>query len=210
MNVTGVIRHVSRVTRCDRTGFSFSFVAKIEQCYVFTNNSYTNYLEKFLTFVPGILSFAERHEKLFMKNPPPPLTGFLLERTSKLMKKQAQRLLKQAAVGVTVDQWVILQELAHENGLSQYELAQRTVKDAPTVTRIIDLLCEKKLLERRPDVEDRRRFRIFLTRAGRKKYEQIYPLIRSFRENAFRGLSANERKVLTEFMHRIKENLKTE
>ncbi|HHJ51406.1 MAG TPA: MarR family transcriptional regulator [Phaeodactylibacter sp.] len=144
-----------------------------------------------------------------MKNPPPPLTGFLLERTSKLMKKQAQRVLKQADAGVTVDQWVILQELAHENGLSQYALAERTMKDPPTVTRIIDLLCEKKLLERRADARDRRRFRIFLTRAGRRKYEQVYPLIRAFRESAFKGLSANERKTLTEFMQRIQENLKT-
>ncbi len=144
-----------------------------------------------------------------MKNPTPPLTGFLLERTSKLMKRQAQRRLKEIGAGVTVDQWVLLQELAHEDGLSQYELAERTVKDAPTVTRIIDLLCEKKLLERRTDKQDRRRFKIFLTPAGRRKYEQVYPVIRSFRESAFEGLSANDKKQLTQLMNRIQENLKT-
>ncbi len=144
-----------------------------------------------------------------MKNPRPPLTGFLLERTSKLMKKQAQRRLKEVGAGVTVDQWVLLQELAHQDGLSQFELGERTVKDAPTVTRIIDLLCEKKLLERRMDEQDRRRFKIFLTTAGRRKYEQVYPVIQSFRESAFKGLSTKEKKLLMQLMNRIQENLKT-
>ncbi len=143
-----------------------------------------------------------------MKNPPPPLTGFLLERTVKRMKKQAQRALKKAEAGVTVDQWVILQELAHEDGLSQYELGERTVKDAPTITGIIDRLCRKKLLERRSDPEDRRKFRIYLTKVGRRKYEEVYPCIQSFRESAFQGLSANDRKWLTDILHRINNNLK--
>ncbi|MDZ7898154.1 MAG: MarR family transcriptional regulator [Arcicella sp.] len=74
------------------------------------------------------------------------------------------------------------------NGVSQNELAEMTVKDAPTVTRIIDLLVKKGLAERTMAENDRLRsstlrsrtlagkssmkpilwWRIFVKRAGAK------------------------------------------
>ena len=91
------------------------------------------------------------------------ISGFIIERTAKRMKQSFKKILKEKNAGITVDQWVILQELKKEDGLSQFEIASRTFKDAPTVTRIIDLLCKKQLLRRLPDTTDRRKFNIFLT-----------------------------------------------
>ncbi len=135
------------------------------------------------------------------------ISGFIIERTAKRMKQSFKSILKEKDAGITVDQWVVLQELKKEDGLSQFEIAIRTYKDAPTVTRIIDLLCKKQLLERLPDPKDRRKFKIFLTKAGKAKIKEILPLVESFRKEAWNGLSDKEMNQLSTILNTIFKNL---
>lgn len=103
--------------------------------------------------------------------------GFFIERTTKKIKQKLQRKFHSLNAGITVDQWVVLDSLHKDPGLSQYEIAERTYKDAPTVTRIIDLLCKKNLVERVMDESDRRRFNIFLTEDGHEKIQELLPIV---------------------------------
>ena len=70
---------------------------------------------------------------------------FILERTSKKMKHAFQRVLKKWNTNLTADQWVVLQCLQEHDGLTQFEIGQKTYKDAPTLTRIIDKLVNKNM-----------------------------------------------------------------
>ncbi len=72
------------------------------------------------------------------------ISGYQIELTAKLMRQRFKRSLHKAKAGVTIDQWVLLQQLSLGDGISQLELATAVYKDAPTVTRIIDLLVEAK------------------------------------------------------------------
>jgi len=135
------------------------------------------------------------------------ISGFMLERTTKLMKRHFQQKLAAAGVGVTVDQWVVLQELDRKNGLSQLEIARLTFKDAPTVTRIIDLLCEKQLTRREPDERDRRRFKIVLTEQGKAKIQKVLPIAREMRSTAWHGLTDDDMDQLVQTLNTIFENL---
>lgn len=135
------------------------------------------------------------------------IPGFLIERTAKKMRQSFKQVLLRMEVGVTIDQWAILYELNRADGLSQLELAQRTYKDAPTVTRIIDKLCLKQLVERRADPEDRRRFSIFLMKQGRLKIELILPEARAFREKVWDGLGENKVKELIQTLNHVFRNL---
>lgn len=134
-------------------------------------------------------------------------SGFIMERTTKRMKQYFQRILSEADADITVDQWVILQQLDQQDGRSQLELARATYKDAPTVTRIIDLLAQKKLVERAPDPDDRRRFRICLTDRGRKKIASVLPLVISFRQAAWAGLNDEQIDQLVDTLNIIFDNL---
>ena len=135
------------------------------------------------------------------------LSGFVLERTAKRMKQSFKQELKRAGVGVTVDQWVVLYELSKEDGLGQYEIGERVFKDAPTLTRIIDLLGKKELIKREPDPEDRRKFSINLTLAGRQKVKEILPVAQQFRQRAWKGMSPREIQDITEALNTIFNNL---
>ena len=136
------------------------------------------------------------------------LHGFILERTAKRVKQYFQKQLSDHNTGITIDQWVILQVLADKDGLSQLEIAKAVFKDAPTVTRIIDLLCKKKLTERVSDDKDRRRFKINLTAEGHKKIEQVLPIIKEARLKTWDGIADEDRKQLVQTLNQVFANLK--
>jgi DNA-binding MarR family transcriptional regulator len=134
-------------------------------------------------------------------------SGFLLERTAKRMKQAFQRELQAAGADITVDQWVVLQELDREDGQPQLAIAQAVYKDAATLTRIIDLLCQKELTRRVVDPEDRRRFLVELTEAGRAKIAEVKPLVRAFRRRAWQELDNEQMDRLVDALNRIFDNL---
>lgn len=115
--------------------------------------------------------------------------SFLLDRTSRRVKQYAQQQFKLQNFGITVDQWLILKKLNETDNLSQSELAEIAFKDTPTLTRIIDLLCEKGLTERRMDTQDRRKFIVHLTELGQAKVEELSPKIDLIRQKAWENLS---------------------
>lgn len=134
--------------------------------------------------------------------------GFVLERTAKRMKQYFQHKLQGANTGITVDQWVIIQALHQQNGQSQLELATATFKDAPTVTRIIDLLAKKELVERTPNPSDRRKFKITLTNKGQNKFDEVWPLVEEGRKEAWGNLAPDQFEQLMENLNIIFENIK--
>ena len=72
----------------------------------------------------------------------PEVWSFLLERTAQVMKQHTQRKLTAGNFGVTIHQFALLKKLQEEGAMSQTELAAGTFKDAPTITRIVDLLAK--------------------------------------------------------------------
>lgn len=137
------------------------------------------------------------------------ISGFVVERTAKCIKQAFQKELSAREMDVTADQWVILQTLDEQDGLSQIQLGEKTYKDAPTITRIIDLLCKKNLVERKANIDDRRRFDIFLTKEGKAKIKKVLPLVKGLRVEAYDGLSQKELNQLVKTLNKIYSNLKS-
>ena len=135
------------------------------------------------------------------------ISGFVIERTSKRMKQRFQELLKAKEIGVTVDQWVVLYALSQFSGLSQFEIGQKVFKDAPTLTRILDLLDKKELVQRTPNSKDRRQFILSLTPKGYKKVKEIIPLTKLFRTKAWEGLTDEEISKMESVLNKVFINI---
>ncbi|HEX8038351.1 MAG TPA: MarR family transcriptional regulator [Chryseosolibacter sp.] len=133
--------------------------------------------------------------------------SFLLDRTARRVKQYAQQKFKALKLNVTVDQWLVLKHLYEREGMKQNELAELLFKDNPTVTRIIDLLCEKEMAIRRQHPSDRRSFQVELTRKGRKKVEQMKPKIEKIRLKAWEGLSKDDFTHFKKVLDSIYKNL---
>jgi len=134
---------------------------------------------------------------------------FKIDTTIKKIRQQIQKKFDDLKVDLTVDQWVLLDHIYRfENeGISQGELAEMTVKDAPTVTRIIDLLVKKGLSERTMSENDRRKFRITLTDAGRNKFDEAYPIVAEVRKKGWGDLNDEDYKLFVRILDSIYVNI---
>lgn len=131
---------------------------------------------------------------------------FKIDTTIKKIKNALQKQFNDAGFDLTVDQWVLLDHVFRNPGISQNTLAELTAKDAPTVTRIIDLLNKKGLAERRMAEDDRRKFLIFLTPAGEAKYNQVLPIVVDIRRQGWGGLSDDDYQHFVRIMDSIYQN----
>ncbi|MBT1701561.1 MarR family transcriptional regulator [Fulvivirgaceae bacterium PWU4] len=133
--------------------------------------------------------------------------SFLLDRTARRVKQYAQQRFKELGFNITVDQWIVLKHLYEHKELKQNELAELLFKDNPTLTRIIDLLCNKGLTVRNTHPEDRRSFMVSLTRNGVKKVEQLSPKVKDIRLKAWEGLSTRDFNQFKKILNTIYQNL---
>lgn len=136
--------------------------------------------------------------------------SFLLDRTARRVKQYAQQRFKEMGFNITVDQWLVLKQLYENKQIKQNELAERVFKDNPTLTRIIDLLCDKGLAERNMHPGDRRCFMVSLTPKGRKKVNDLLPKIQEVRLKAWDGLSRTDFNQFKRILNTIYANLGNE
>jgi len=134
--------------------------------------------------------------------------GFILESTAKKIKLELQRKFNEIGVDITVDQWVILLELHHHGVQNQVELCERCAKDAPTITRIIELLVKKELIIRDNCIEDRRKFNISLSKKGKALIQKLLPLVIQFRKQGWNNLTEKDIQHIERITKKIQDNLK--
>jgi len=132
--------------------------------------------------------------------------GYLLERTSRQVKLSFSQAFKALKIDLTPEQWVLLENLYNENGISQTELAERIFKNTPTISRILDLLCEKGYTARKRFENDRRRHRVFLTQEGKDVVEQLQPTVKQLREQGWQQLNEEDYAHLNRILTRVFEN----
>ena len=65
-------------------------------------------------------------------------------------------------MGITVEQWVILKIVHESEALTQKELANKSFRDPASITRTMDLLEKKGLLQRDALPNNRRAYTIAL------------------------------------------------
>lgn len=141
-----------------------------------------------------------------MKTLDPDLTvGFLIHDVSRMMRgwfdARAQHL------GLTRAQWRVLMQLAAREGASQRELAEILEIDTVTLGRHIDRLERDMWLERRPDPNDRRVWRLHLTPSARPTMDEMEALALELNEAVLTGLDEAGRAALRVALQRIKANV---
>jgi MarR family transcriptional regulator for hemolysin len=110
--------------------------------------------------------------------------------------------------GMTRAKWAVLARLDRFEGLKQTELAEMLDLQPITLTRLLDGLAENGLIERRPDPEDRRAKRLFLTPAARPLLERLTALGEDLMATALAGLSPADVDALLGRLTAVKENLR--
>lgn len=132
---------------------------------------------------------------------------FLIDQTSKTAKRFSQREFDRRGLGITVDQWVLLKIIEENDGLSQNELAEKSKRDGASITRTLDLLEKKNLLQRQAISGNRRQYSIVLTPNGKEFIALNMPMVNEQRAISMAGFSDQEIEMLKSMLLRIKENM---
>lgn len=99
--------------------------------------------------------------------------------------------------GLTGPQRSVMQALVHSGGGSLKELTARVGLAHSTVSGIVDRLEKRGLVERQPDLHDRRHTRIIFSREVREFMEKRYPVIAAHPLfHVLRLAGARERKAI--------------
>ena len=124
-----------------------------------------------------------------------------------LLKRELAGVFKASGFDVTPEQWAVLSRLAEKDGLSQNNIAHITFKDNANITRIVDKLQRKGLLERKAHPSDRRTWLLYITPAGKGVIKQLQPLALKVLERATGQIPEEEVRKLNNQMQKIIYNL---
>ena len=100
-----------------------------------------------------------------------PHLGLLLERAGRVVADRLGRSIGPG--GVTSDHWRVLRHLADEAGHTMGEIAERLEMNPPTLTKLIDRMVGKSLVQRAADPEDSRRVLVYVTDAGLAMLQEL-------------------------------------
>lgn len=104
--------------------------------------------------------------------------------------------------GLTAQQYNALRLLAsaHPRTLRTLDLAVRLISRAPDITRLLDRLEQRKLIERERPSEDRRTVYVGITSAGRALLKDLRAAVRDCHEKQLGHLSQKDLKALVELL----------
>jgi MarR family transcriptional regulator, transcriptional regulator for hemolysin len=115
---------------------------------------------------------------------------------------------KASQFGITYAQWVVLSRLDRFEGLKQSELAEMLDLQPITLTRLLDRLADSGMIERRPDPNDRRANRLYLTKEAGPMIERLGVLGEELMATVLAGIDRDAVEKMVAQLAIAKENLR--
>ena len=131
--------------------------------------------------------------------------GYLLKRSHALLRDVSEPAL--AARGFTFIQYIILVWIRDGIAVNPKDICFEYRHNSGALTRVIDQLADRGLLERVRGVEDRRKVDLRLTSAGRKAVESLIPFMVDTLNTALGDFSGSEVRELVRLLHKFNANL---
>ncbi len=129
-----------------------------------------------------------------------------LFRAADSLRRHFHRVL--APYGVSLQQYNVLRILRGAGeSLPTMEIRGRMMEHAPGITRIVDGLVAKGLVEREAPASDRRQVLCRLTDAARALLAELDPLMDAADRRAFAGVSAARLRVLVDELRAVESEL---
>ncbi len=110
--------------------------------------------------------------------------------------------------GLTTEQFQVLKRLyEHGGGVSQNQIATGLAKSPANITRILDRLEAKGLLERRSNPEDRRSSLIFLTAEGTVLIDRVSADLADVEQRVLADIPENQLEAIRQGLLSMQKNI---
>lgn len=136
---------------------------------------------------------------------PPDHVGYLIGDVSRMLRTVYDRRVE--PLGLTRAQWRVLARISRIEGCTQTELAAELEIEKPTLGKLIERLEEKEWVTRRPDENDARTKRVFLTKRAGPVLNEMFSLADEVLDAAIAGLGRKEADQLNAALLQVKSNL---
>jgi len=108
---------------------------------------------------------------------------------------------------LTPEQWIVLVQLWRKDGQSQSALSELTLRDPPTMSRILDTMEKSGLVERGVDEKDARLRVVKLTRSGKALQSKLVPIAKALVARLEKGISERDLEITHKTLGRMLQNL---
>jgi DNA-binding MarR family transcriptional regulator len=132
--------------------------------------------------------------------------GYLLKMTHSLMHDAGAAAL--AGHDLTFVQWLVLFKLREGTAATASDLCRQMRYDNGALTRVLDQLEARGLIERRRSESDRRVVNLELTATGRRKVIELLPLIVDSLNDILGDFSKAEFSELVRLLNKLMDSLK--
>ena len=114
---------------------------------------------------------------------------------------------KMRHMGLTRPQWEVLTVIRTMSGATQTEIADLMDMGRSPLGKIIDKLEGMGLLQRRPDEDDRRVNRVFLTQKFEPMIEPLREVRKEVQARAFSDMKPAQQSLFLEILHTMNQSL---
>lgn len=125
--------------------------------------------------------------------------------TAQEIKNYAEKILK--PYGLTLEQFQLLKHMNPKEGMTQRQLGELVDKSPANITRILDRLERKNLIERRSSDIDRRSSLVILSGSGHSLVSEVFSTFEAFSTRLTDGISPDEYEQALAVLARIGQNL---
>ncbi len=114
----------------------------------------------------------------------------------------------EARYGLDIPEWRVLATLGFRNeACSAQFIAHCTRTHKSTISRAVSALMEREIVERVENSDDRREFRLQLTKKGLGLYQELIPRLLRKEQEILSCLSAQERRDLGRLLGKVEKSL---
>lgn len=131
--------------------------------------------------------------------------GFQMLQIHKAHRSRAEAALNK--LGIHTGQEMLLLQLWLEEGMPQSQLAACMGVEPPTTTKMLQRMEHAGLIERRPDPQDARISRVYLTERGRALEQPVLEVWKQLEAQTVVGLSPTEQALLRRLLMQVSVNL---
>ncbi len=118
-----------------------------------------------------------------------------------------QKAFGENGLDLSKEQWSVLKRLHVNDGQPQNDLAFITHRDKTSMTRLVNTMESKNLVERKSDENDRRVNRIFLTDHGKEVIDKVRPIMYDLIPAVQESLTEKEIENLIGTLKKIKSKI---
>ncbi|MDQ7070150.1 MAG: MarR family transcriptional regulator [Rhodobacterales bacterium] len=108
---------------------------------------------------------------------------------------------------ISAEEWAVLLILWNKDAVMPSVLADRTIRDRTTMTRMIDTMVRKGMVRREVDAADRRKSLIMLTDQGRALQGPLGGIAKTMIDASLAGIAAQDMEITLRVLRAMTENL---